>query len=147
MGKKKVKTYDPKKVISNFFGIPIQGYATDEFINVATDSEGTKAVIGCDGEVVRTIDVAGALRTVTINLLQSSDTNDLLSQIVNRDNQKGDGIGALLMTDLSGRTLLASDQAWIVKKPDFVRSNTAGTCQWVFQCLAEDEQYHIGGHS
>lgn len=147
--KKKVKTYSPAKVITNFFGIPITGYVEGTFIQVTTDGDGTTGVIGCDGEVVRTIDPGSALKTVVITLLQSSDSNDSLSVIQNRDNQKGDGIGPLLITDLSGRTVLSSDEAWITKKADVTRGRSAtdGANQWTLQCVAEDEDYHVGGHS
>jgi hypothetical protein len=146
---KKVKTYDPKKVISNFSGFPIQGYAEGTFIAVSTDGDGVTGLVGCDQEIVRTIDPGNVLKTVTFTLLQSSDTNDLLSAVADRDNQRGDGVGPLLIADLSGRTLLSAAHAWIVKKPDFSRGRTVadGACEWALQCVVDDEAYHIGGHS
>ena len=149
MGRKTVKTYMPAKVKLNFSGFSIQGYAEGSFIKVTTDGEGTTGLVGCDGEIVRTIDPGSILKTITVSLLQSSDTNDLLSVVANRDNQKGDGVAPLLLADLSGRTLLSSDEAWIVKKPDLNRGRSAsdGTCEWVFQAAVSEDNYHIGGHS
>ena len=146
---KKTKTYDPKKVKSNFCGFPIEGYAEGTFIAVSTDGDGVTGLVGCDQEVVRTIDPGNILKTVTFTLLQSSDANDLLSAVANRDNQRGDGIGALLIADLSGRLLLAAGEAWIVKKPDISRGRSAsdGSCEWALQCVVDDEAYHVGGHS
>ena len=146
---KQVKTYDPKKVLTNFCGIPVTGYVEDTFIAISSEGEGIKAIIGCDQEVVRTIDPGSVLKTIKISLLQSSDTNDLLSNIHDRDNQQGDGIGSLLITDLTGKTYLAADQAWITKKPEINRGRSAkdGACHWEFQAVVNEEDYHIGGHS
>lgn len=144
-----VKTYDPKKMIVIFGGIIISGYDEGTFINVETEGDGINAIIGCDQEIVRSIDPSSVLKTVTVTLLQSSSSNDKLSSIVDRDNQSGDGIMPLVIKDLTGTSFMISDQAWITKKPNLQRGQKAGDgkCEWVFQAVVPDEAFLVGGHS
>lgn len=144
-----VKTYDPKKMTVIFGNIIISGYDEGTFINVETEGDGIKAIIGCDQEIVRSIDPSSVLKTVTVTLLQSSSSNDKLSQIVDKDNQSGDGIMPLVIKDLTGTSYMISDQAWITKKPNLQRGKEAGDgkCEWVFQAVVPDEAFLVGGHS
>ena len=146
---KTVKTYDPKKVIVSFGGNTITGFVEGTFVNVETQGDGVTAIVGCDQEVVRTIAPDNILKNISVNLLQSSDSNDALSLIQDMDNQNGEGIMALSIKDLSGRSLMISDQAWIVKKPNLTRGRSAsdGACEWVFQAVVQDEAFLIGGHT
>ena len=144
-----VKTYDPKKVIVVFGAIALTGFSEGNFISVETQGDGITAIVGCDQEVVRTIAHDSILKNIKISLLQSSDSNDKLSLIFDMDNQNGAGVLPLAIKDLSGRSLLVSDQAWIVKKPVMQRGKSAsdGTCEWTFQAVVADEAFLIGGHS
>ena len=127
-----VKTYDPKKVIVVFGSVNITGFDEGTFVQIETQGDGTTAVVGCDQEVVRSISPQSILKKIVITLLQSSDSNDKLSSIQDSDNQSGNGVKALSIKDLSGRTLLKSSSAWIVKKPQVQRGRSAddGKCAW-----------------
>lgn len=57
-----VKTYDPKKVMVIFGPVVLTGFAEDTFINIETDGDGTTAVVGCDQEIVRSIDPGGIIK-------------------------------------------------------------------------------------
>lgn len=144
-----VKTYDPKKVLVVFGAIAITGFVEGNFISVESQGDGITAIVGCDQEVVRTIPPDAILKNIKISLLQSSDSNDKLSLIYDMDNQNGAGVMPLAIKDLSGRSLLVTDQAWIVKKPVMQRGKSAsdGACEWMFQAVVPDEAFLIGGHS
>lgn len=144
-----VKTYDPKKVICVFGPVAITGFAEGTFIAIETQGDGVTAIVGCDQEVVRSIPPDSILKTVRVTLLQSSDSNDKLSLIHDTDNQTGAGIMPLAIKDLSGRTLMLSDSAWITKKPNVQRGKTAsdGNCEWIFQAVVPEEAFLVGGHS
>ena len=133
-----VKTYDPKKVIVVFGSVNITGFDEGTFVQIETQGDGTTAVVGCDQEVVRSISPQSILKKIVITLLQSSDSNDKLSSIQDSDNQSGNGVKALSIKDLSGRTLLKSSSAWIVKKPQVQRGKSAGDgkCAWEFLAVA-----------
>lgn len=144
-----VKTYDPKKVMVIFGPVVLTGFAEDTFINIETDGDGTTAVVGCDQEIVRSIDPGSIIKKVTLSLLQSSDSNDELSAIHDVDNQAGAGLMPLAIKDLSGRLLMMSDQTWITKKPNVNRGKSAseGKCQWVLLAAVPDSAFLVGGHS
>ncbi len=145
----RVKTYDCKKFKMLFGTEIITGYAAGTFISIEPQGDGTTAVVGCDQEIVRSIDPESILAQVTITLLQSSSSNTMLSGLKDVDNQSGAGISPLIIKDLTGNSVFISDQAWIVKKPNLQRGKTAedGNCEWVFLAVAPDEAYVVGGHS
>lgn len=145
----RVKTYDCKKFKMLFGEEIITGYASGTFINVETQGDGITAIVGCDQEIVRSIDPTSILKQVTITLLQSSSSNAALSLIQDKDNQSGAAMLPLIIKDLTGDSVLISDQAWIVKKPNLQRGKTAedGNCEWVFYAVVPDEQFLVGGHS
>ena len=111
----KLATYDPKKVNVIFGPVVLTGFADGTFVKVETDGDGISALVGCDQEIVRSIDPGSILKKITVTLLQSSDSNDELSIIHNADNQTGAGVMPMSVQDLSGRSLMMADQAWITK--------------------------------
>lgn len=144
-----VKTYDPKKVMVVFGAIVLTGFAEGTFVTVETAGDGVTAIVGCDQEVVRSLPPDNILKNIRVNLLQTSDSNDLLSIAHDLDLKTGKGVVPMSIRDLSGRSLLVSDQAWIVRKPNMTRGKTAsdGNCEWAFQAVVPDEAYLVGGHS
>lgn len=144
-----VKTYDSKKVIVTFGSINITGFDEGTFIQIETQGDGVTAIVGCDQEIVRSISPESVLKKIVITLLQSSDSNDKLSEIQDSDNQNGDGMKSLSIKDLSGRTMLKSSNAWIVKKPQVQRGKNAadGKCAWEFLAVVPDDQFLVGGHT
>ena len=85
----RVKTYDPKKVKVLFGSLILTGVDEGTFINVETQGDGISAIVGCDQEIVRSIDPSSVLKQVTVTLLQSSSSNAALSLIQDADNQNG----------------------------------------------------------
>lgn len=142
-----LKTYDPKKVTVVMGPYIITGYAEETFINIVTNGDGTTAIVGCDQEIVRTINPDSILKTITLTLLQSSSSNDDLTLLKNMDDQSGAGIVPLAIKDLTGSTLLMSDQAWVGKKPDTQRGKTANSLAWTIYAVVPEESFIVGGHS
>jgi hypothetical protein len=138
-------TYDPKKVIVSFGGVELKGYAESSMITVSPMGDGTSSIVGCHGDVVRTIS-PDRRSTVTVTLLQSSSSNDYLSLIYARDRSKGDGVLPLIVKDLSGRLTHFDSQAWINNIPEVNRTNNAsdGNTEWVF--TTADSMPFVGGH-
>ena len=89
------------------------------------------------------------MKKITLKLLKDSDSNDDLTTLLNMDNQNGAGIVPLAIKDLSGRTTLICDQAWIAKKPNVVRSNNAsdGNTEWTIYAVVPEDAFIVGGHS
>ena len=137
-------TYDPKKVIVSFGGVEIGGFGEDSMIKITPMGDGTTSMVGCSGDVVRTISPDNR-QEVTLTLLQSSASNDYLSAIYQRDKRVGDGVLPLLIKDLSGRTTFFDSAAWIAKQPEINRGRTANDTEWVLHTAGDGELF-VGGH-
>jgi len=112
-----VKTYDPKKVVVTFGGVPITGWADGDMIEVSpNDADGFKKQVGADGEVGRSMS-SDNTHSVDFNLMQTSQVNDYFSGIRNMDKLTGMAILPLSITDLNGVSLHFWPEAWIKGDP------------------------------
>lgn len=124
-------TYDPKRVIVTFGGVPIFGFADGSFVSVTAANDRFTKKVGADGEVAR---VRGNDDTseVTITLMATSPSNTYLSQILGVDRLTNLGQLPLQIVDLSGSVLFFWPLAWIKKAPDVEFSKEVGDRAWVF---------------
>jgi len=126
-------SYNAAEVIMNFIGIPILGLADGTFVNVERNEDAFGLVSGSDGEGCRWSSNNRSGK-VTFTLGQWAITNDLLSAVALVDELKGDGIGAFLMKDMSGRSLYSAEKAWIVKLPAAGYSRESSeTREWIIE--------------
>jgi hypothetical protein len=126
-------TYDPKAVVVTWNGITIQGYSDGTHIESDRTEDAFAMKAGNDGEVVRTMNNNRTGR-VTVRLLQSSITNDLLSAAAQQDEIFGDQVGPLQIEDLRGTTLETAQNAWLVRLPQSQWAKEAGEREWAFDC-------------
>lgn len=126
------KTYSPKKVVVSYKGQILSGFADGTFVKVERASASFAKTVGADGEVART---ASADRSgkVTVTLLQSSISNDLLSQNLNTDELTNLNTGPLMIKDTSGTTLVLASEAWIMGQPAPELGKELGSREWVFE--------------
>lgn len=111
-----VKRYDPKDIIVTLAGAPMEGFAEGTFVNAERTNDSFQTVVGADGEGARakSNDQSG---TVTVTLMQTSLSNDILSAQLTLDELQGDGVFPLLIKDLNGLTIIAAESAYIQKPP------------------------------
>jgi len=126
-----VTTYDPKKVIITFGGIPLGGFVNGTFVNVTASTPRFTKVVGADGEVSRSKS-ADNTSEITITLMQSSLSNQYLSGLTTVDKLTGKGILPFTITDLNGGTLKFWPQAWITTDPDLDFAAELGEREWTF---------------
>ncbi len=138
-------TYDPDDVSAVFAGIPIAGYADGTFVEIEQDEDDFSLTVGSDGEACRA-KTNNRAASMTVTLLQSSATNDLLSAKRNADilTPSGDGIGAFMVKDNSGTTVCNAQKAWIVKPPAVVYSRGVEARAWTFKTDSMD--WFVGGN-
>lgn len=123
--------YDPNDYSVIFNGIPIEGFAEDDFISIEMASEGYNDEVGCDGHVVR-LKSADERATVTFILKASSPTNKVLSALYQTDRKASGalGVGPLLIRDTQGVTVFAGAQAWICGWPKASLGKRASDREW-----------------
>ncbi|MCP1404576.1 phage structural protein [Achromobacter insolitus] len=126
-------TYAPGQVKIVMGAVALSGLAEDTFVTVAEIGEGISSVAGVDGEVARAMSRDSRLR-ITVTLLQTSASNDLLTAMHQADKATdGNGAVPIAITDLRGRSLHASDSAWVVKTPDAGYARQVGSREWVIE--------------
>lgn len=124
-------TYSPTDVVCTFNGIIVQGLA-DAGITVAYDSAMWNFVEGLDGQLAR-VRTGKQLGTVTLNLMQTSATNDEFNAMFEADVLSGTGHGMLYIADLSRRRITTCVDASFEKKPDHTLGLDMADVQWVLK--------------
>lgn len=138
-----VRSFDPKQVSITYGGKIITGFADGSFITVERNQQAQNLKVGTDGEGtrVKTNDRSGK---VTINLMQSSPSNDDLSSIAALDELSNDGVLPFFMNDATGTTIAAAATMWIQKLSNVEFSNEATARQWVLE--TDDLELFVGSN-
>lgn len=127
-----MKVYDPRQVVIDLAGLLIaSGFSEDSMIKVTQTSKRFESVVGVDGEVTRAR-LHDRRAVVVVSVMQSSEANDLLSALLNRDSNSpnGAGVGAFLLKDLNGTTELQGSHAWVTGLPETEFGKKVGSRQW-----------------
>lgn len=139
-----VDTYSPKKVSLTVGSVLISGYMEGTFITVERDADSFTKLVGADGEVARSasVDKSG---TITVTLMQTSDSNDLLSALAFADEATFTGKFPVMVKDANGTSKHISDTAWLVKPAMKEYGQEITGVEWTIQCA--NLTTHIGGNS
>jgi hypothetical protein len=125
-----VKTYDPKEILLLVAGVPIDGFADGDFINVEFPESFTTQ-IGAQGAHTRSR-VADSTADMTVTLQQTSPGNAYLTSLLAADRALG-VLVPVLLKDLIGNDLVASTQAYITQRPALGFGAESGSREWTFK--------------
>jgi hypothetical protein len=126
-------SYNHKQVAVIYGGRTIEGFA-ENGITVARDNDSFTDMSGADGEVMvsHSNDKRG---TVTLNLMQSSASNLILSGFLKVQEAAGKVIPLpLIIRDNNGLSVLAAGNAWVVKPADAGFAKTGQDRSWTIRC-------------
>lgn len=137
-----MRTYDPGRVIISLFGANITGFADGTFIKIERNSDTFVKTVGADGKVARARQRDRSAR-ITLTLLQTSPSNDVLSAAAEADEIAGTGVGTFLMTDLNGTTEASAPNAWVAKPAAIEDGKEVGEREWMIDVDELDQ--NIGG--
>lgn len=124
-----IKTYNPKEVVVACGTHIVSGYADDSFISIEPNGDGITKKVGCDGEIARSISPDNTYK-VKITLLQNSDSNSFFSNIADYDRATGNGLFPVLIKDMRGGLLFATEAAWVIKKSPATRGKETNNREW-----------------
>ena len=124
-----IKTYNPKEVVVACGTHIVSGYADDSFISIEPNGDGITKKVGCDGEIARSISPDNTYK-VKITLLQNSDSNSFFSNIADYDRATGNGLFPVLIKDLRGGLLFATEAAGVIKKSPATRGKETNNREW-----------------
>lgn len=136
--------YDADSVVLSLNGADIVGFAED-FITVEFQSDAFTTIVGATGDVVRS-KTSDYRARVTVTLLQTSPSNDILSALHNADRNAPNGAGVVsfsLRHIDSGRSIFTGAQAWVAKMPNVTYSKAGQTRAWLID-VARLEAF-VGG--
>lgn len=124
------KVFNPDEVLLELFGHECEGFAEGTLIEFDDNEDSIKAVVGTTGEVAISR-VFNPLGVLTVRLLQTSATNDVLSAQRNLTaNGVGiSGSGPMALRDMNGRTQI-DGRALVMKPPKIVFAETAKEREW-----------------
>lgn len=125
-------TYDFKEVSVILNGNILTGFIEGDAIEVAPDEDDWSLQVGADGESTRSKRNNNSA-TVTIRLMQTAASNDVLNALYQADKLSSTGKAAMLIKDNSGRSIHAAEEAWIQKAPTASYGNEAGSREWVLR--------------
>lgn len=139
-----LRTYDPASVVVSVGGVPMSGYADGTFVSVDRDDDAFTKVTGADGNTTRikTNNRAGFL---TLTLLQSSPSNDVLSGIAQLDEAANAGVVPVLIKDLSGTSIYFSATGWVRKYPTSDFGKEINNREWIIDLA--DLDVFVGSNS
>lgn len=137
-----VQTYSPTDVKLIVGGYPIAGW---ESISISRTVAGFQTIQGIRGKDTRSRNTKSSA-IITIPILMTSDSNDVLSYIHELDLEQGTGRIVLTLKDNSGRSLFTSNEAYIRSYPETVFSASAEYRSWEIYCQTT-ETFVVGGNS
>ena len=138
------KTYNPADIVVTIGGAILTGFEAGSFVQLVRSVNNFDWSVGPDGiEGIRTKrNDRSALLTFTLR--QTSSANLLLSNLANRDEQAGDGVVPISITDISSpKTVYLAGKGWIEKPADATFAETPQGRAWQIR-LADVPMVHGG---
>lgn len=137
-----VNTYSPTDVKLIIGGYTIAGW--DNF-TIARRSQGFITIPGIRGKHTR-VPSGDTSATITFSVIQTSPSNDVMSAIHELDLIEGTGRISLTLSDLSGRSVFNSNEAYVVGYPEVTFSGQFEYRTWTIFCQTT-ETYLVGGNT
>lgn len=137
-----IETYSPSEIILQISEYQIAGF---DKISVSRNSPEFKIMKGIRGINSRKRNRDSSC-TITIDIIQTSIANDVLSEILNRDLQTNSARLTLSLTDGLGSSKIVSNDCFIEGYPEVVYSDDIQFRRWRLICLSTDI-FNVGGNA
>ncbi len=131
-----MKVYTSDQIVASLGGIPLNSGRSDGvFIEIEMMNPLFSTKVGADGETARSRSNDHRAK-IKITLLQTSDSNILMSALHNLDRfaPNGAGVAALYIQDLQGTSLHTAAECWITKFPDVKYGPEIELRVWELEC-------------
>lgn len=127
-----ISTFDPKQLIITWGEFRISGFAPGTFVNVERNEDSFTLTVGSDGEGARARSNDNSGR-VTLTLLQTSLSNQQLSQALFQDELTCGGVRPLLIRNIKGTDLYQAETSWLMKPSSAGYSSEIEPREWVLE--------------
>lgn len=124
--------YSPAHVSATFASAILTGFSPDDMIKVELDNDTFELEVGAQGDAVR-VQNLNESATITVTLLQTSPSNQVLSDAWTLDKGSGLYVKPFMLKDALGGTLVLAPNCWVQKPPgaSFGKSHTPR--EWVLR--------------
>lgn len=136
-------TFDPKQTSMIVGGKIISGFSDGSYITAERNEQAFNLKVGVDGEGTRAKNNNRSGK-ITIELMQSSPSNDDLSGFALADEAGNTGAVPVLLKDGSGRTVAACVTGWVQKLANATFAKEVSTRSWVIE--TDNLNLFIGGN-
>ncbi len=128
------RTFDPAEVSVIIGGFSIGGFAdSTTAIEIVKDDDLVNLTQGTDGDSIFVV-TRKTSGTLTVRLLQSSASNEVLSGIANAIELGAAVPVPILVNDNTGSSIYAAAKAMPIKIPDSAFGNENNDREWSFRC-------------
>jgi hypothetical protein len=139
-----IYTYDPEQILIIIGGFPIYGLTDGTFLSIDRNEDAYSIFSGADGQVAR-VKSNNPTATMTLTLMQTSESNQILSTFALLDQASNSGTFPVLVKDIEGTTLIFSSKGWIQRMPTTEFSKDISNREWTI--ALSDITYNIGGNT
>lgn len=142
-------SYSPEDVVivlsTNGFSHTVNGYADGSFVSITRLLLGSEPYSSSDNSNARVVR-ANKNASITLSLAQTSESNDILSQLLKNDSITRDStwLFSVLIKDNTGRSEYFSRQCYIGGHPDSNFSTAIDNRDWMIHCTKLEQ--NIGGN-
>lgn len=137
-----VFTYTPSQVKLIIGGYTVMGW---DSISISRTKRGFNSVEGIRGQNTR-VQNLDTSATITVPLIQTSQSNDVFTEIHRLDLINGTGRLSLMLKDNSGNSVFSSDEAYILGYPDVAYSDDIEMRVWAIFCQSTTT-YLVNGNA
>lgn len=133
-----MQTYKAKDVIINVNGYNVTGFSDNDIVKIARNNPSSELVMDAQGRPSRymTNDKSGSIQIIC---QQDSDANREFRELINIDEESGDGLAMLSVSNPSNKEKFLSNDAFIEKPAEVSLGKELNTREWNFIC--PDLQY------
>lgn len=138
------KTYNPANIVVTVGGRILTGFAPGTFVNLVREVNNFNFRVSADGTEGTRTKTNNRSALFTFTLEQVAASNLILSNLANRDEQQGDGVVPISITDISSPdTVYLTGKGWIEKPADGAFAETPQGRAWAIR-LADVPMVHGG---
>lgn len=124
--------YDPKNISVIVGGKIVSGFSDGSWLKIVRNEAGWTLKVGVDGEGTRARNNNKSGR-FELELMQSSSSNDALSNFAVLDENSGAGAVPVLIKDNNGTTIATALTAWVQKFADSDFAKDVSVRKWVIE--------------
>ena len=126
-----IYTYAPSEVVLTFAGQKVEGWTS---INITRNAQMARQIRGIRGKHTKVTNRKDTSCTITLTCDQTSETNTLLSRILEVEKQYGTVRLEIMLKDTGGGSVFKTNEAYLGGYPSITYSAGLEGREWIIYC-------------